>query len=186
MKSTTKTVAVLMGVLALVAAACGSVSDTAAEQLAEELIEASGDGDVSVDISGDGDDVTIEMETEDGSISIGAGTELPDSLEVPVPDGGDVTTSVEMEDGVLVVVTYPDGDYDAIVTFYDDWTAATGEAFDRQSMSLDTGGPDQRSTTWIGPDSETFVSVGDCFDVHAEESSGEEFNAVCVNINQAG
>ena len=186
MRSTTKIVAILIAVLALIAAGCGSASDIAAEQLAEELLEASSDGDVSVDISGDGDDVTIEMETEEGSISIGTGSELPEGLTIPVPDGGDVTTSVEMEEGVMVVVTYPDGDYDAIITFYDDWTGATGEEFDKQSMSLDTGGPDQRSTIWIGSASETFVSVGDCFDVHSEESSGGEFNAVCVNINQAG
>ena len=177
---------IVVAAFALLVSACSSASDTAAENLAEKLIEASSDGDVDVNISGEGDDVTIEMETEDGSVSIGVGAELPDGLDIPVPDGGDVTTSVEVEEGVMVVVTYPKGDYDAIVAFYDDWTAGSGDDFDRQSMSLDTGGPDQRSTIWIGTGSETFVSVGDCFDVQSEESSGEEFNAVCVNINQGG
>jgi len=193
---------------ALLVAACSSASDTVAENLTEQLIESgvdgnvdvdvsgdgedmtinieSEDGDVSMNVSGDGDEQTIEMESEDGSITIGAGSEIPESLTIPVPDGGDVTTSVEMEEGVMVVVTYPEGDYDAIVSFYDDWTAGSGDDFDRQSMSLDTGGPDQRSTMWIGSTSETFVSVGDCFDVYAEEATDEEFNAVCVNINQAG
>jgi hypothetical protein len=179
-----------------------------AENLTEQLIEAGADGEVDIDVSGDGEDMTIniqseegdvsmnvsgdgdnatiEMESEDGSVSIGAGGELPEGLMIPVPDGGDVTTSVEMEEGVMVVVTYPEGDYDAIVSFYDDWTASSGEDFDKQTMSFDTGGPDQRSTMWVGTDSATFVSVGDCFDVYAEEDSGGEFNAVCVNINQAG
>ena len=193
---------------ALLVAACSSASDTVAENLTEQLIESgvdgnvdvdvsgdgedmtinieSEDGDVSMNVSGDGDEQTIEMESEDGSITIGAGSEIPESLTIPVPDGGDVTTSVEMEEGVMVVVTYPEGDYDAIVSFYDDWTAGTGDDFDRQSMSLDTGGADQRQTMWVGSTSETFVSVGDCFDVYAEESTDEEFSAVCVNINQAG
>ena len=199
---------IAVAAFALLISACSSASDTVAENLTEQLLEAgadgnvdvevsgdgedmtinieSEDGDVSMNVSGDGDDATIEMESEDGSISIGAGSEMPEGLTIPVPDGGDVTTSVEMEEGVMVGLTYPKGDYDAIVAFYDDWTAGSGEGFDKQTMSLDTGGPDQRSTMWIGTGSQTFVSVGDCFDVHAEESSGEEFNAVCVNINQAG
>ncbi len=207
-KKPARVVFVAIAAFALLAAACSSASDTVAENLTEQLIEAGADGEVDIDVSGDGEDMTIniesedgdvsmnvtgdgdeqtiEMESEDGSITIGAGSEIPESLTIPVPDGGDVTTSVEMEEGVMVVVTYPEGDYDAIVSFYDDWTAGTGEDFDKQTMSLDTGGADQRSTMWIGSSSETFVSVGDCFDVYAEESSGEEFNAVCVNINQAG
>lgn len=199
---------VAVAAFALLIAACSSASDVVAENLTEQLLESAADGNVDVDVSGDGedmtiniesedgdvsmnvtgdgDDQTIEMESEDGSITIGAGSEMPEGLDIPVPDGGDVTTSVEMEEGAMVVVTYPEGDYDAIVSFYDDWTAGSGDDFDRQSMSLDTGGPDQRSTMWIGSGTETFVSVGDCFDVYAEEATDEEFNAVCVNINQAG
>jgi hypothetical protein len=199
---------IAMAAFALLVAACSSASDVVAENLAEELIEAGADGNVdvdvsgegedmtinvdtedgnvSIDVSGEGDDATIEMESEDGTITIGAGSEMPESLTVPVPDGGEVTTSVEMEEGVMVVVTYANGRYDEIVAFYDDWTAGSGEEFDKQSMSFETDGQDMRSTTWIGTSSDSFVSVGDCFDVQAEENSGEEFNAVCVNINQAG
>ena len=179
-----------------------------AENLAEELIEAGADGNVdvdvsgegedmtinvdtedgnvSIDVSGEGDDATIEMESDDGTITIGAGSEMPESLTVPVPDGGEVTTSVEMEEGVMVVVTYENGRYDEIVAFYDDWTAGSGEEFDKQSMSFENEGQDIRSTTWIGTSSDSFVSVGDCYGVEADASSGEEFNAVCVNVNQAG
>lgn len=192
---------------ALLVAACSSASDVVADNVTEQLIEAgvegdvdvdisgdgedmsinieSEDGDVSIDVSGDGDDATVEMESEDGSMTIGAGSEMPESLSIPVPDGGDVTMSIEMDEGAMVVVTYPDGDFDAIVAFYDDWTAGSGEEFDRHTMSFDTGGPDQRSTTWASSGSDTFVSVGDCFDASSEEPSGEEFDAVCVNINQS-
>lgn len=207
-KQPTRVMLLAVAAFALFAAACSSASDTVAENLTEQLLESgvdgnvdvdvsgdgedmtinieSEDGDVSMDVSGDGEDATIQLESEDGAISIGAGAEMPEGITIPVPDGGDVTTSVEMEEGVMVVLTYPEGDYDAIVAFYDDWTAGSSEDFDKQTMSLDTGGPDQRSTMWIGTDSETFISVGDCFDVLAEESSGEEFNAVCVNINEGG
>jgi len=199
---------VAVAAFALLIAACSSDSDVVAENLTEQLLESgldgnvdvdvsgdgedmtinieSEDGDISMNVSGDGDDATIEMESEDGSITMGAGSEMPEGLTIPVPDGGDVTTSVEMEEGAMVVVTYPGGDYDAIVAFYDDWTAGSGDDFDRQSMSLDTGGPDQRSTMWMGSGTETFISVGDCFDAFAEEATDEEFDAVCVNINQAG
>ena len=207
-KTPATVILVAVAAFALLISACSSASDTVAENLTEKLIESgvdgnvdvdvsgdgedmtinieSDDGDVSMNVSGEGDDATIEMESEDGSVSIGAGSEMPEGLTIPVPDGGDVTTSVEMEEGVMVVLTYPEGDYDAIVSFYDDWTGGSGDDFDKQSMSLDSDGVDQRSTMWIGSASETFISVGDCFDVYAEESSGGEFNAVCVNINQAG
>jgi hypothetical protein len=199
---------VSIAALALLAAACSSASDTVAENLTEKLIESgvdgnvdvdvsgdgedmtinieSEDGDVSMNVSGDGEDATIQMESEDGSVSIGTGSEMPEGLTIPVPDGGEVTTSVEMTEGVMVVLTFQKGRYDEIVAFYDDWTAGSGEEFEKQSMSFETGGQDQRSTMWVGTSSDSFVSVGDCFDVQAEESSGEEFNAVCVNINQAG
>jgi hypothetical protein len=199
---------IAVAVCTLLLTACSSASDVVSENLAEELIEAgadgnvdvdvsgdgedmtinveSEDGNVSIDVSGDGDEATIEMESDDGTMTIGAGAEMPEGLTVPVPDGGEVTTSVEIEDGVMVVVTYDQGRYDEIVAFYDDWTDGSGEEFEKQSMSFETEGQAQRSTMWVGTSSDSFVSVGDCFDVQADGSSGEEFNAVCVNINQAG
>ncbi len=192
---------------ALLISACSSASDVVAENLAEELIEAGADGNVdvdvsgdgeemtinldtedgnvSIDVSGDGDDATIEMESEDGTFTMGAGSEMPEGLTVPVPDGGEITTSVEMEDGVMVVLMFEKGRYEEIVAYYDDWTAGTGEKYEKQTMSVDTGGPDQRSTMWVGTESNSFVALGDCFDPQAEESSDEEFTAVCLNINQA-
>ena len=78
------------------------------------------DGDFSIDVSGDGDDATIEMETEDGSIVVGSGAEVPDGLEIPVPDGGDVMSSIAAEDMVLVSLTYDLGRFDEIVEFYEE------------------------------------------------------------------
>ena len=183
MRSTTKIMMVLIAVLALVAAACGSASDMAAEQLAEELIEASGGGDVSVDVSGDGDDVTIEMETEDGSISIGMGTELPDELEIPVPDGGDVMTSIVAEETISVSLIYDQARYDELVSFYEDWTGGSGDEWETQTMNIDTGEVSQRSTIFTSETGDGFVMVGDCFSM---ESEGGELDATCVTINQGG
>jgi hypothetical protein len=183
MRSTTKMVAVLIAVLALLAAACGSASDTAAENLAEKLVEASSDGDVDVNISGDGDDVTIEMETEDGSVSIGVGTELPDGLDIPVPDGGDVMTSITADEVISVSLTYDQARYDELVGFYENWTSGSGDEWETQTMSIDAGEGIQRSTIFSSEAGDSFVMVGDCFSM---ESEGGELDAACVTINQGG
>jgi hypothetical protein len=183
MSSRAKKIAVLMAVFSLFAAACGSASDKAAEQLAEELIEASSGGDVNVDISGDGDDVTIEMETEDGSVSIGVGTELPDELDIPVPDGGDVMTSVTSGEGVSVSLIYDHGQFDQIVGFYEDWTSNSGDEWETQTMSIDAGEGTQRSSIFVSESGEGFIMVGDC---SSPDSQNNEFDAACVTINQGG
>ena len=192
---------------ALLVAACSSASDVVADNVAEQLIAAgvdsdvdvdlsgdgedmsinvdSEDGDFSIDVSGDGDDATIEMETEDGSIVLGSGAELPDGLEIPVPDGGDVMTSVAAEGMVLVSLTYDLGRFDEIVAFYEDWTAGSGDEWDSQSMSFDSGEGAQRNQMWIGTDNGDAVSVGDCIDVNLDESTNE-VNAACVTITQEG
>jgi hypothetical protein len=198
---------VAVAAFALLVAACSSASDVVADNVAEQLIEAGVDGDVdvdvsgdgedmsinvesedgdfSIDVSGDGDDATIEMETEDGSIVVGSGAELPDGLEIPVPDGGDVMTSIEMEDGAMVSLTYDHGRYDEIVEFYEDWTAGSGDEWESQTMSFDSGEGTQRTTLWIGTDNGDAISVGDCIDVDVDEGTSE-VNATCVTITQEG
>ena len=192
---------------ALLMAACSSASDVVADNVTEQLIEAgvegdvdvdisgdgedmsinveSEDGDFSIDVSGDGDDATIEMETEDGSIVVGSGAELPDGLEIPVPDGGDVMTSVAAEGMVLVSLTYDLGRFDEIVAFYEDWTAGSGDEWESQSLSFDSGEGTQRNMMWIGTDNGDAISVGDCIDVDVDESTSE-VNAACVTITQEG
>jgi hypothetical protein len=197
----------VIAAFALLVAACSSASDVVADNVTEQLIEAgvegdvdvdvsgdgedmsinveSEDGDFSIDVSGDGDDATIEMETEDGSIVVGSGAELPDGLEIPVPDGGDVMTSVAAEGMVLVSLTYDLGRFDEIVAFYEDWTAGSGDEWDPQSMSFDSGEGAQRNQMWIGTDNGDAISVGDCIDVNVDASTNE-VNAACVTISQEG
>ena len=192
---------------ALLMAACSSASDVVADNVTEQLIEAgvegdvdvdisgdgedmsinveSEDGDFSIDVSGDGDDATIEMETEDGSIVVGSGAELPDGLEIPVPDGGDVMTSIEMEDGAMVSLTYDQGRYDEIVAFYENWTAGSGDEWETQTMSFDSGEGTHHTTLWIGTGNGDGISVGGCVDVDVDEATSE-VNATCVTITQEG
>jgi hypothetical protein len=192
---------------ALLMAACSSASDVVADNVTEQLIEAgvegdvdvdisgdgedmsinveSEDGDFSIDVSGDGDDATIEMETEDGSIVVGSGAEVPDGLEIPVPDGGDVMSSITAEDMVLVSLTYDLGRFDEIVEFYEGWTAGSGDEWESQSLSFDSGEGTQRNMMWIGTDNGDAISVGDCIDVDVDESTSE-VNAACVTITQEG
>ena len=172
---------VLIAVLVLFVAACGSASDMVAENLAEELIEASSDGDVDIDVSGDGDDVTINLETEDGSMSFGAGAEMPDELEIPVPDGGDVISSFTADGAVSVSLSYEHGRFDEIVGFYENWTDGTGDEWDANTLSLDTGEGNQRTNMWVQNETSSMVTVSDC---PATGSNSTDLNAACVMIVQ--
>ena len=176
-----KKVAVLIAASSLLVAACGSASDKAAEQLAEELIEASSGGDVDVSVSGDGDDVTIEMETEDGSISIGAGTELPDGLEVPVPDGGEVMTSFESDDGISVLLSYANDRFDEVFGFYEDWTGSTGDEWETQTFNIDRDEGTIRNAMWIQASGNSAINLSDCAAMGTET---DDADAVCVIISQ--
>ncbi|MEN8235517.1 MAG: hypothetical protein ABFR89_11435 [Actinomycetota bacterium] len=182
MKPTTA-FAVLMVVLAMLAAACGGgSSDEVAEQLTEKLLESSGDGSVDVDISEDGDDVTVNIETEDGeSISLGTGADLPEGLEIPVPDGGDVMASGSQAGAVFVSITYERDRYDELVEFYESWTGGSGGEWDLQSTTMDVGEDTQRSSSWYGPEYTSAIIVSDCF---SREASEGKFNAACVTITQ--
>jgi hypothetical protein len=188
MKKTTKMMMALLVVLALVASACGAaadkISEKAAEQAAEKLMEASGGGDVDVDLSGSGDDATVKIETEDGSMSFGAGAEMPEGLTIPVPDNGTVQTAITTEDGVMVALFYDQGRYDEIVGFYEDWTSKNGSGWQKSTfdMSTDDGGT-LRNSMWIDDDGEGAITVGDCAAIGSET---EEANAVCVSVTQGG
>jgi len=187
MKTTTKTMMALLVVLALVASACGAaadkISEKAAEQAAEKLIEASGDGNVSVDLSGDGDDASMKIETEDGSMSFGAGSEMPDGLTIPVPDGGTVTTAITSDDGVMASLYYDQGRYEEIVGFYESWTSKDGSDWQKQSMDASTDDGTVRTTMWFDESGDNLISAGDCT---AMGSDDMELNAVCVTVSQGG
>ena len=62
---------VLIFVLALTLAACSG------EQISEQIAEEAIGGNANVEIEGEGDDVTINIESDEGSISIGSGGVTP-------------------------------------------------------------------------------------------------------------
>jgi len=147
------------------------------------LIEASTDGDVSVDVSGNGDDATVKVETEDGSMSFGVGTEMPEGLDIPVPDGGTVQTSITTSDGVMASLFYDQGRYDEIIGFYEDWTASTGDDWQKQSFDVSSDGETIRTTMWLPDEGNNAISVADCPGAGTETT---EFNSVCVSVSQGG
>lgn len=176
-------IAVLIAVLALFVAACGSASDTATEKFAEELIEASSDGNVDVDISGDGDDLTISVETEDESISIGVGTQLPDGLGIPVPDGGDVMSSFVTDEGISASLSYDQDRFDEIFGFYEAWTGSSGDEWERQTFNMESDEGTIRSTMWVQSSGEGAIHLSDCVAM-GTENAGD--SAVCVTVSQGG
>ena len=175
-------VLVLLCALIVVAASCGAASDKISERIAEEAIEASGGGELDVDISGDGDDMTINVETEEGSFSTGSNVELPGELNVPVPDGGNVTASGTQGSSAYASITYPRDRYDEIASFYDDWTSGTGDEWETYTSTFDMDGETQRSAQWSTTGG-SYVAVTDCFDVYGD---GDSLDSVCVTLNQGG
>jgi hypothetical protein len=194
-----------IAVLALLAGACSSGSDVVADNVAEQMIEAGVEGDVDVDVSGDGEDMsinidsedgdvsievsgedeemTIEMESDEGTVSIGVGTELPEELDIPVPDGGDVMTSFVADDGVSVALSYDVDRFDELTGFYEDWTSSSGDEWTSNSMSVDSDDGTQRMEMWTASGTGTMIMVTDCADGTGDGSSSES-NAACVTINQ--
>jgi hypothetical protein len=167
-------------VLAIVAAACGSVAENVSERIVEQAIESQGDGDVNVEFNDDGS-VDLSVEGEDGnSISIGSNVPIPDELTIPVPDGGSATASGTDGSYVFVALTYPQDRYDELVAFYDAWTEGTGGEWARSQSTLDMGGDTMRTAQWSeGP---TAITVTDCFSVSGE---GDSLNAACVTVNES-
>lgn len=165
----------LVFVFALVVASCGG------EQISEKIAEQAIGGNVDVEISGDGDDVTINIESDEGTLSFGLGASLPDELDVPVPDGGNVMGAGTQNDSVFASVVYPGDRFDEIVAFYDSWTGGTGDEWQTQAASIDFGGQTQRSAVWTRTDNAVFISVADCVDTAA---GGTDLDASCLTINQ--
>lgn len=160
-------------VLALLAAACGG------EQISEQLAEQAIGGNADVNISGDGDDFSISVESDEGSIELGSGASLPDGLTVPVPDGGDFTASFSGDNSAGASISYPGDRYEEIVAFYESWTAGTGDEWQTSTSTFDLDGQTQRTSQWNTVGNEFFVLVSDCVDM----ASGE-FTSACVTINQ--
>lgn len=98
---------VLVGAAGLALAGCGALAETAAEQIAEEAVEAGGGEGANVGIDPDTGELNIEVEgSEGGSINIGGG-EVPDDFpaEFVLPEDHQVRGVTELQGQVSVQVT---------------------------------------------------------------------------------
>jgi hypothetical protein len=158
---------------ALILTACQSASETIAEQLTEQV-----DGVDNVEF--DSDTGEVKIETDEGSITVGGG-ELPDGFPIPLPDGYQVTSVFTAEGTSAVSLAYPEGDFDTIVAFFEDWTSSqpTEWSTSTSSISGDDGTID--SASWIEDEGSSFISVS-TFCVVPDDSIDPE-NCVSVSIN---
>jgi hypothetical protein len=147
---------VVLAMSALVVSACSN----AAEELTEQIVESSGDGDVEVDVNDGTVSISVEGEDGSGAFTIGGG-ELPEDFPVPIPDGGDVASVFEGEGDAAVSVLYDDGNYDEVAAFYEDWVAGA-DMPEMQTASAEFDG--MKSTQWFSPPAGIFISVGEGLD----------------------
>jgi hypothetical protein len=168
---------------AIVATSCGAAAEKLSEEAVERAIESGGGGDVELDVSGDGDEFTVNVESEDGTFSVGSDVEIPGDLQIPVPEGGTATSSGTQEGAVFASITYPIDRYDELVAFYDNWTSGTGDEWDSSTASFEIDGQTQRSASWAETGVGSYIAVNDCFDVFGD-GDGDTLNAACVTVNQ--
>jgi hypothetical protein len=183
MQRKTVLAAALIG-FALVAASCGAAAEKLSEEAVERALESSGGGDVELDVSGDGDEFTVNVESEDGTFSVGSDVEIPGELQIPVPDGGSATSAGTQEGAVFASIAYPLERYDELVAFYDNWTSGTGDEWDTSTATFDMDGQTQRSASWAETGVGSYIAVNDCFDVFGDTDS-DTLNAACVTINES-
>ncbi len=142
----------MIGAALVVAMAACSSGD-----LAENIIEQSGDvGDIEID-ENDGT-VVIEVQDDDGDTSavIGGG-EVPDDFPIPVPDGGNVMAVVTQGVDTSLSITYPQDQFESIKDFYSDYAASNGDVL----VNFESADPPGAGWT-IQKDNQTFsISVGD-------------------------
>jgi len=112
----------LVPLIAVALTACGAAQEAVSEQLVEQAV---GEG-VDLELGDDGQIASIE--TEDGSLEMNAGTEVPEEWpgDVPLFDGGEIFSSqVFTVDGeTAVVVSYttdadPEATFDSLIEAYE-------------------------------------------------------------------
>ena len=111
----------LVTIAALSLAACDAAVEQLSEEAVERVAEAAGAGDTEIDMDEDGGNISIE--TDEGSVQIGAGdgTELPEGLpdSIPLPEDYTVVSSSTFtdEDGesILVMLEVTDLDPTAFI-----------------------------------------------------------------------
>lgn len=132
--------------LALTAALLAGCSGEAiGERIAEEAVEQAGGGDGEVDIDLDDDSGSIAIESSEGSMSMGAGGELPASFpeDLPLPEGEfQVMSSFEQsnaEDGLeLQTALMTSGSVEDVAAYFEEALPAAGyEIADTQRLQMD-------------------------------------------------
>lgn len=149
----------IVGVMALVLAGCGGVSEKIAEKAAEKAIEqgleAEGGGDVDIDLNEESGQIKVETEDGTQTMQMGGG-EVPSELTIPLPDGYTVVMSMVTPgpDGtdILLNLEYPESSTSDLVAFYQDHFA--GETDVSESNFSGDG-----SETWMWVSSNQNVSV---------------------------
>jgi hypothetical protein len=162
--------------LLLVSASCSG------EQISEQIAEEAIGGNADVEVSGEGDDLIVNIESDEGSLSIGAGGTLPEELETPVPDGAEVVSSLVSDGIVLATVRYPADRWDEIAAFYHSWTQGTGESWDAGESTVSEGDQTQRTAWWTNADVTGSITMSDCYFAPGESVG---FDAVCVSVSQS-
>lgn len=165
-----KRIALVAVTAALVVSACQSATEILTEQVLEQV-----DGVDNIEI--DADSGQIKVETDEGSVTIGGG-DLPESFAVALPDDYDVLSVFDGGDGSAVSVTYPDGDYEEIVAYFDAWTSGQPGDWSASTMSIEQGDAGMMRSASFSND-EISIAIIDCFDFQNES---DELNAVCVTV----
>ncbi len=123
--------------LALTLSACGG-DDEGGTKLAEKVLE-SQDGVKDVDI----DDDSYTVETDEGTISAGSGTEIPDGFpeDVPLPSSDyTIASAVEQGEEIALMLTATDGfDFDAEKASMESELTDAGYSIDEQSRTSASG-----------------------------------------------
>ena len=107
--------------VAVIAALSGCA--TAAENVAENAIENAIENELGGDASVSVEDDSIQITSDDGSIAMGEGAELPDGFPLPVPDGGTVFYSATDASSMVVIMEYPASMLEELIETYEDYFA---------------------------------------------------------------
>ena len=165
---------IILVVLALAVSACGTLAEKATEQIVEQAIESGEGGEVDLDI--DTDAGTFSVETEDGSMQVGSGLDLPANLEIPVPTGGNVTSTQSGDGYAQALIAFPRERLEELVEFYEDWVDSQSGVFQTSNSQYSNDGELFRKYNWFAYESGVSVGVSDCY-----SSSGEGIDA-CVSV----
>ena len=145
---------------ALLLAGCGDDDDASADTDAADTEQV--DADDGASASGDDD------ATSGGGGGGGEPADLGD-FPIPAPPGSTEIARTEVEGIVAVTLSVPVDSYDDVVAFYDDWTAADADEYQR--VGAESGGvswvrtsdPDNPGTIMLSAplegDSETVLSL---------------------------